>query len=100
MLEKVDFRLKCLWFIKTLRIRDIVVYTSKKFYQPGVDSIIQWKQDQALKDYKKSHETTQDHNYIDTKMFVGAFLKIVSILVQILLMVYLVGQAWIIFVDL
>lgn len=42
---------------------------------------------------------TQDYIYIQQKLYITALLKIFSILIQILLMVYFMAYLWIIFVE-
>ena len=80
LLEKVNTRLKILWLLKIVRVRDIVKYTKKSQYLADINTIITWKQVHALNDPEKSTQMTQDYNYIDTKLFITALLKIFSIL--------------------
>ena len=42
-LEIVNKRLKILWLLKTVRIRDIIVYTKKSQYLTEINTIISWK---------------------------------------------------------
>jgi len=42
-LEIVNKRLKILWLLKTVRIRDIIVYTKKSQYLAEINTIISWK---------------------------------------------------------
>lgn len=76
LLENMNNRLRILWFLKTLRVGDVLIYTQKKKYQADINAIIKWQQDKALNDPEKSQQTTQDYNYIDQKLKITAFLKI------------------------
>ena len=99
-LEISNEKLKCLWFFKIIRIRDIIKYLGKTFYQSFINYFVTYFQKRAFDNPDLCESKDIDSNFIEKKMFIQALFKLSSILLQIGLIVFLVGQFWFICVQL
>ena len=60
--------------------------------------MVNYKQQKALMDENLRYSTDEDFNYISERIFIRNVFKVVSILVQFIFTVYLVGNFWIVMV--
>ena len=74
-----------------MRIRDLIKYLGKTFYQSTINYFVTYFQKRAFDNPDLRDQTNIDSNYIEKKMFIQALFKLSSILLQIGLIVYLVG---------
>lgn len=66
---------------------------------PFINSFIEYKQDGPLQDENKKYEINEDLIFLSYRIYMRAIFKMLSIVFYILLIVYFVGQFWLIIVE-
>ena len=64
MLEFINPKLKVLWLVKDIRLKDLSIYISKGYINPIINNFIKYRQNKALDDEKKINEINEDFIYI------------------------------------
>jgi hypothetical protein len=99
MFQSYDERFKVIWLIKALRIKELHGYLSKRSFQPIINMYINALRGNSLNDPEMSQEINRDLIYITRKIYIRNIFKIIRLILQILFIVYFIGQYWFIFVD-
>lgn len=99
MFEFIDEKFKILWLIKALRIKELHGYLGKRSFQPIINAYINALRGNSLNDPELSHEINIDLIYITRKIYIRNIFKILRLILQILFIVYFLGQYWFICVD-
>jgi hypothetical protein len=87
----IDSRLKFLWLIKAIRIKDLMRYMSKRQFNQMVDLYIEYRQGNNLNDPEKRNEINEDLIYIDHKINIRNFAMIFRMLAIVVFVIYFVG---------
>jgi hypothetical protein len=84
--------------IKLIRIKDIQYYLSKRYFNILISLYINFRQGNSLEDDRLRHIVDKDLIYITQKIYISNTIKIGRLVICIGLIVYYVGQLWILFV--
>ena len=95
----IDSRLKFLWLIKAIRIKDLMRYMSKRQFNQMVDLYIEYRQGNNLQDPERRNEINEDLIYIEDKIYLRSLLKIFRLLAIVGFIIYFVGEYWLIYVQ-
>jgi hypothetical protein len=95
----IDTRLKFLWLIKAIRIKDLMMYMSERQFNQMVDFYIEYRQGNNLEDPAKRNEINEDLIYIEDKIHLRSMFKIIRLLAIVVFVVYFVGQYWLIYTQ-
>ena len=79
------------WVMKLIRLKDLYFYTSMAFFQPMIDFHIERKQKAKLDDKEKRYEKHEDLIYINEKIYLKNFFKVLKLILQTLFIVFFVG---------
>jgi hypothetical protein len=96
----INQQLKFVWIIKAIRIKDIQYYLSKRFFDTLISSYINFRQGNSLEDEKLKNQVDEDLIYITQKIYISNTIKIARLVICIASIVYVVGQSWVLFVQL
>ena len=90
-------RLKFMWLIKAVRIKELLHYMSNKVILGPVHSYYEIKQQKCLNDPNLRCSIDVDCIFITDKILSSQILKMMRLIVFIMICTYFVGQYWYIF---
>ena len=74
--------------------------TNPRLFQPILLSFIDWKQNIYLNDPEKRNEVNEDLIFITLKVTVKNIIKILSLCIKLIAIVFFVGNIWFVIVHL